>query len=90
VAGILFIYFLGFDILDASQPSLASKLAPRSRQGAATGVYNTTQSIGQANGGVRWKVDGQGAVFFACSGLVFCWLIIVARMKRRQRNAQRD
>jgi MFS family permease len=44
VAAILFVYFLGFNILEASQPSLVSKLAPGTRKGAATGVYNTTQS----------------------------------------------
>ncbi|HDR9772227.1 TPA: MFS transporter, partial [Burkholderia cepacia ATCC 25416] len=52
VAAILFVYFLGFNILEASQPSLVSKLAPGSRKGAATGVYNTTQSIGLALGGI--------------------------------------
>jgi len=84
VSAILVVYFLGFNILEASQSSLVSKLAPGTRKGAATGVYNTTQSIGLALGGVLggWllKVDGQSAVFFACSGLVFCWLIVAARM----------
>jgi MFS family permease len=91
VAAILFIYFLGFNILEASQPSLVSKLAPGNRKGAAAGVYNTTQSIGLAMGGMLggWllKVDGQSAVFFACSGLVFCWLIIAANMKPPPRKA---
>ncbi|RKP49196.1 MFS transporter [Trinickia fusca] len=85
VAAILFIYFLGFNILEASQPSLVSKLAPGTRKGAAAGVYNTTQSIGLALGGVAggWlmKSVGQNAVFFACSGLVLGWLIIAANMK---------
>ena len=85
VAGILFVYFLGFNILEASQPSLVSKLAPGTRKGAAAGVYNTTQSIGLALGGVAggWlmKSAGQNAVFFACSGLVLAWLIIAANMK---------
>jgi MFS family permease len=85
VAGILFVYFLGFNVLEASQPSLVSKLAPGTRKGAAAGVYNTTQSIGLALGGVLggWllKVDGQSAVFFACSGLVLAWLIVAANMK---------
>ncbi|WP_233828137.1 MFS transporter [Paraburkholderia sp. ZP32-5] len=91
VAAILFVYFLGFNILEASQPSLVSKLAPGARKGAAAGVYNTTQAIGLAMGGVigGWllKVDGQSAVFFACSGLVFCWLIIAAKMKPPPRKA---
>jgi hypothetical protein len=26
-------------------------------------------------------VDGQSAVFFACSGLVLAWLIVAANMK---------
>lgn len=85
VAAILFLYFLGFNVLEASQPSLVSKLAPGTRKGAAAGVYNTTQSIGLAMGGVLggWllKVDGQSAVFFACSGLVFCWLVTAVNMK---------
>ncbi|GAB7527100.1 MFS transporter [Paraburkholderia sp. 2C] len=91
VAAILFVYFLGFNILEASQPSLVSKLAPGTRKGAAVGVYNTTQSIGLALGGVvgGWllKIDGSSAVFYACSGLVLCWLIIAANMKQPPRKA---
>ncbi len=72
VAAILFVYFVGFNILEASQPSLVSKLAPGTRKGAAAGVYNTTQSIGLAMGGILggWllKVDGQNAVFFRLFG----------------------
>nr|WP_176079867.1 MFS transporter [Paraburkholderia tropica] len=84
VAAVLFVYFLGFNILEASQPSLVSKLAPGNRKGAATGVYNTTQSIGLALGGIvgGWllKHDGASAVFYTCSGLVLCWLMIAAKM----------
>ncbi len=90
VAAILFVYFLGFNILEASQPSLVSKLAPGTRKGAAAGVYNTTQSIGLALGGVvgGWlmKSAGPNAVFFACSGLVLGWLIIAANMKTPPRK----
>ncbi|WP_321907718.1 MULTISPECIES: MFS transporter [unclassified Paraburkholderia] len=92
VSAVLFVYFLGFNILEASQPSLVSKLAPGNRKGAATGVYNTTQSIGLALGGVAggWllKHDGASAVFYACSGLVLCWLIIAANMKAPPRRAE--
>ena len=92
VAAILFVYFLGFNILEASQPSLVSKLAPGTRKGAAAGVYNTTQSIGLALGGVvgGWlmKSAGPNAVFLACSGLVLGWLIIAANMKTPPRKVQ--
>ncbi|TCK42480.1 putative MFS family arabinose efflux permease [Paraburkholderia sp. BL8N3] len=93
VAAILFIYFLGFNVLEASQPSLVSKLAPGTRKGAAAGVYNTTQSIGLAMGGVigGWllKVDGQSSVFYACSALVLAWLVVAAAMKAPPRKVQR-
>ena len=63
----------------------------RTRKGAAVGVYNTTQSIGLALGGVvgGWllKVDGASVVFYACSALVFCWLIIAANMQPPPRRA---
>ncbi len=93
VAAVLLVYFLGFNVLEASQPSLVSKLAPGTRKGAAAGVYNTTQSIGLAIGGVigGWllKVNGQSAVFFACSGLVFAWLIVAANMKPPPQKVRR-
>jgi predicted MFS family arabinose efflux permease len=93
VAAILFVYFLGFNVLEASQPSLVSKLAPGTRKGAAAGVYNTTQSIGLALGGVigGWllKLDGPSAVFFACSALVLAWLIVAAWMKPPPRRTER-
>jgi MFS family permease len=85
VAAVLFVYFLGFNILEAVQPSLVSKLAPGDRKGAATGVYNTTQSIGLALGGVvgGWllKHDSASTVFYACSGLVLCWLLVAFNMQ---------
>ncbi len=84
VAAFLLIYFVGFNVLEASQPSLVSKLAPGERKGAAMGVYNTTQSLGYAAGaaGGGWllaHVSGS-AVFTACSVLVFAWLIVAGTM----------
>ncbi len=45
IAVVLFVYFLGFNVLEASQPSLVSKLAPGQRKGAAVGAYNKTQAV---------------------------------------------
>jgi MFS family permease len=90
IAAVLFVYFLGFNILEATQPSLVSKLAPGARKGAATGVYNTTQSIGLALGGFLggWLLKHMGAssVFFACSVLVAVWLVVAASMKAPPRK----
>jgi len=92
LAAMLLVYFTGFNVLEASQPSLVSKLAPGTRKGAAMGVYNTTQALGLfsggALGGLVLKYTGQEGVFFACSALVLLWLIIAATMKQLPRPAQ--
>ena len=71
IACVLFVYFMGFNVLEASQPSLASKLAPAQRKGAAVGVYNTTQALGLfcggAIGGFLMTHYGQNAIFLTCS-----------------------
>ncbi|HEY8357173.1 MAG TPA: MFS transporter, partial [Ramlibacter sp.] len=43
LAGLLFLFFCGFNVLEATQPSLASRVAPPHARGAALGVYNTLQ-----------------------------------------------
>jgi len=87
----LLVYFTGFNVLEAAQPSLVSKLAPGARKGAAMGVYNTTQALGLfsggALGGLVLKYTSQEGVFLACSALVLVWLIIAATMKQPPRPA---
>ena len=74
----LFLFFCGFNVLEASQPSLASRLAPTGARGAALGVYNTLQSLGIFAGGAvgGWLAKQQGAhsVFLASALLMLIWL----------------
>jgi len=51
IAIALLIYFIGFNHLEASLPSMVSKLAPIERRGLSLGVYNTFQSLGIFLGG---------------------------------------
>ena len=78
------IYFVGFNILEAMQPSLVSRLASHAK-GTALGIYNTTQSTGLFLGGVLggWilQTKGESAVFYACSIAIFMWLIISFGMR---------
>jgi MFS family permease len=78
------IYFVGFNILEAMQPSLVSRWASHAK-GTALGIYNTTQSTGLFLGGVLggWilQTKGESAVFYACSGAIFMWLIISFGMR---------
>ncbi len=86
LAGILTVYFTGFNVLEAVQPSLISTLAPGARKGAAMGIYNTVQALGYFMGGVfgGWLLKNAGyhTVFISCAVLVVAWLIIAANMQR--------
>jgi len=77
---LLFVFFCGFNVLEASQPSLASRLAPAGARGAALGVYNTLQSLGifagGACGGLLLKSIGAVGVFSASAAVMLVWLAV--------------
>lgn len=79
-------YFIAFNLLEASLPSIISKIAPASSKGTAIGVYNASQSFGMflggAAGGVLSQHYGPSAVFMFCSVLIGLWLVFAARMQR--------
>ena len=81
----LFLFFLGFNTLEASQPSLVSRLAPAHARGAALGVYNTLQSVGFFVGGAAggWLTAqfGPQGLFMACAGLSLLWLVVAWPMQ---------
>lgn len=81
----LTVYFIAFNILEATLPSIISKLAPAASKGTAIGVYNTAQSLGIFAGGVFGgylsHVYGYAAVFMFCSVLMLLWLIAALSMR---------
>lgn len=81
----LFAYFVAFNILEASLPSLISKLAPAAAKGTAMGVYNTSQSLGIAVGGLLGGYLAHhysySDVFMFCAGLMSIWLLLTFNMK---------
>jgi MFS family permease len=88
---LLFLFFCGFNVLEASQPSLVSRVAPAHARGAALGVYNTLQSMGFFAGGAigGWIVKAHGAegLFVVCGGLMLLWLLVAWPMKAPGRHA---
>ena len=82
---VLFVFFLGFNVLEASQPSLVSRLAPAAQRGAAIGVYNTLQSLGFFAGGLLGggliKAGGAQALFAAAAALMALWLLVAWPMQ---------
>jgi len=84
----LLLFFVAFNILEALQPSLISRLAPPAAKGAALGIYNTTQSLGLFLGGVLggWLVKNFGAstLHAACAAIGIVWLVLATRMQAPQ------
>jgi MFS family permease len=91
LAVLLFMFFCGFNVLEATQPSLASRVAPVHARGAAMGVYNTLQSLGFFAGGALggWVMKHQGAqgLFVGCVGAMLLWLLVAWPM--RAQNASK-
>ena len=86
MVGLLFVFFYGFNVLEASQPSMVSRMAPAQARGAAMGVYNTLQSLGFFAGGVMggWLMKHGGAqlLFAVCAALMFLWLLVAWPMRQ--------
>lgn len=74
----LLLFFVAFNILEATQPSLISRIAPAYAKGAALGVYNTTQSLGLFLGGVLGgslsKHFSTTVVWVTCALVALIWL----------------
>jgi len=91
LAWLLFAFFCGFNVLEATQPSLASRIAPAASRGAAMGVYNTLQSLGFFAGG--WlggqlvKNHGTQGLFLSCAGLMALWLVVAWPMVTPSRSS---
>ncbi len=92
LVGLLLAFFVAFNILEASQPSLVSRIAPPGSKGTALGVYNTLQALGLFCGGALggWLTQhvGGASVFVLGSALCVVWLIIAANMKNLPRRSQ--
>jgi MFS family permease len=82
---LLLAFFVAFNILEASLPSLVSRVAPPASRGTALGVYNTTQAlglfVGGAVGGWLAKYFGDPAVFVFGFAVIALWLGVASRMR---------
>jgi predicted MFS family arabinose efflux permease len=76
----LVLFFVAVNLLEASLPSLVSKLAPAAAKGTAMGVYSTSQFIGAFVGGVLggWvhQVWGQSGVFLFAASVALVWFAV--------------
>lgn len=89
----LWLFFTAFNILEASLPSMMSKLSPLENKGTAMGIYSSAQFIGAfiggAMGGVLYQQFGLRGIFFASSLLIVVWLLLVLPMQAPRHYSSR-
>lgn len=82
----LVIFFTGFNLLEASLPSLITKTAPATLKGTAMGMYSSSQFLGAFAGGAvggyahqTWGIHG---VYSTALAALICWLLLAITMKK--------
>ncbi|MDI3470638.1 MAG: Inner membrane transport protein YajR [Pseudolabrys sp.] len=82
----LTVFFSGFNVMEASLPSLITKVAPPDAKGTAAGLYSSMQFIGIFAGGVigGWadQHGGSSAVFALTAAIALVWLLAAVTMKQ--------
>jgi MFS family permease len=82
---LMFLYFIVFNFLEASLPSLISKRASPKNKGTAMGVYSTGQFLGIFAGGslagVLYQWQSCKAIFSANAILSLIWFVASLTMK---------
>ena len=80
----LFFFFMAFNLLEASLPSLLSKEAPAASKGTAMGVYSTSQFMGAflggALGGYLLQQIGVTGVLGLMVAVLVVWLLVALTM----------
>jgi MFS family permease len=84
--GGLWLFFVGFNYLEATLPSLLSKAVSSDGKGTAMGVYSTCQFLGAFAGGAGggWLLQHLGAYVLTgvCLSLAAAWWLVVLRAPR--------
>ena len=85
VAAALLVFFTAFNVLEATLPSMISKIAPLAAKGTAMGVYSSVQFLGAfsgaAIGGALLQFVGGNSVFVFAILMLLLWLIVASTMK---------
>ena len=81
----LVLFFIGFNFLEASLPSLVARIAPAAMKGTAMGLFSSAQFLGAFAGGVVGGLllasENYANGFLFLAGLVLIWLLVAASMK---------
>ena len=85
LGGLLWAFFSAVNLLEASLPSMVSKIAPADAKGSAMGIYSTSQFLGAfvggAFGGFAHQHLGSQGVFLVAVVAALVWLLVAYGMR---------
>ena len=80
----LIVFFSAFNVMEASLPSLITKVAPPDAKGTAMGLYSSLQFLGIFAGGIvgglAHQHGGSNGVFALTAAVALAWLLAAATM----------
>jgi predicted MFS family arabinose efflux permease len=89
--GLVFIFFVAFNCLEANLPSLISKHAPSNIRGGAMGVYSSSQFLGIFVGGTLsgfvYTTIGAKGIFMINGCLALIWFTLLYSLKLPRKPA---
>ncbi len=81
----MIVYFVAFNILEATLPSQISRQADTTNKGTAMGIYSSSQFLGIFAGGalagITYQYTGSTGIFIFNSVISLLWVLIAAFMK---------
>lgn len=81
----VWIFFIGFNYLEASLPAMLAQYAPAGSKGSASGIYTSCQFLGAFVGGIAggwlYSIQGMTGVVLFCILLLATWYLISLRMR---------
>ncbi len=84
----LLLFFTAFNILEASQPSIVSRIAPLASKGTAMGVFSSVQFLGaffgSSMGGLLMQLYHDNAVLIFAFVMLLLWLLVASFMQPPQ------
>jgi MFS family permease len=87
LAGLVTVYFLGFNLLEAAMPALLSRITGSRGRGRRMGLYSTFQFLGAFAGGVTggWLLAryGSAAALAAAGAVSLAWGIALHLLSKR-------
>ncbi|MDO6447570.1 MFS transporter [Colwellia sp. 1_MG-2023] len=87
---LVMLFFTAFNYLEATMPSLLSRIAPAGVKGSVMGIYSSSQFMGAFTGGVLGGAIasqfGEQIIFLVMSCLGLLWFIAATGMKPLQKS----